>query len=139
MIGTFEGGVRGAAMVHSPLLPAATRGSVSNALIHLTDWCVMLPFFAQAWRSLVLALTLQWIHSHRHATFAALAGVSAADTGPVAPDGYNVWPALASGGSVPSPRTFIIHEYDELEGIFAYRSVRLPNLVLFGLLLWKHL
>ena len=70
---------------------------------------------------------------------AILAGVSTADPGPVAPDGYNVWPALASGGSVPSPRTFIIHEYDELEGIFAYRSVRLPNLVLFGLLLWKHL
>eukprot|EP01044_Picomonas_judraskeda_P046581 COSAG03_NODE_26071_length_261_cov_1.277778_1_plen_55_part_00 len=42
MIGTFEGGVRGAAMVHSPMLPAATRGTVSNALIHLTDWCAPL-------------------------------------------------------------------------------------------------
>ena len=63
-------------------------------------------------------------HTDRHATFAALAGVSTAGTGPVAPDGYNIWPALASGGSVPSPRTFIIHEFDELEKIFAYRSVR---------------
>jgi hypothetical protein len=42
VIGTFEGGVRGAAMVHSPMLPAATRGTVSNALIHLTDWCAPL-------------------------------------------------------------------------------------------------
>ena len=87
-----------------------------------------LPLFAHAWRELELALTFQWIHLHRHATFAALAGVSTADTGPVPPDGYNVWPALASGGSVPSPRTFIIHEYDELEGIYAYRSVRLQTL-----------
>ena len=95
--GTFEGGVRGAAMIHSPLLPESTRGTVSNCLIHLTDW---------------------------HATFAALAGVSTENTGPVPPDGHNVWPALASGGSVPSPRTFIIHEYDKLEGIYAFRSVR---------------
>jgi arylsulfatase A-like enzyme len=93
--GTFEGGVRGAAMVHSPLLPSATRGTVSRALIHLTDW---------------------------HATFAALAGLSAANTGPVPPDGHDVWPALASGGSIPSPRTSIIHEYDDDSNIYAYRS-----------------
>jgi len=124
-------------MVHSPLLPAATRGTVSNALIHLTDWYIQASFFfVQAWNGLILALTLQWIRSRRHATFAALAGVSTTDTGPVAPDGYNVWPALASGGRVQSPRTFIIHEYDELEGIFAYRSVRLQSLTPFRWLLW---
>ena len=44
--GTFEGGVRGAAMVHSPLLPAATHGTISNALIHLTDWVTKRSFLA---------------------------------------------------------------------------------------------
>ena len=85
-------------MIHSPLLPATTRGTVSNCLIHVSDW---------------------------YTTFAWLAGVSTENTGPVAPDGYNVWPALVSGGSIPSPRTFIIHEFDKLEGIYAFRSVRL--------------
>ena len=103
----FEGGVRGAAMIHSPLLPSATRGTVSDCLIHLTDW---------------------------YATFAALAAVSVEDTGPVPCDGFNVWPALASGGSVPSPRTAIIHEYDALEGIYAFRSVGLSAFVLLAAL-----
>lgn len=32
----WEGGVRGAAMIWSPLIPAAPR--VSNELMHITDW-----------------------------------------------------------------------------------------------------
>ena len=34
----FNGGVRGNAFIHSPLIPLAARGSVFRGLAHLTDW-----------------------------------------------------------------------------------------------------
>ena len=45
--------------------------------------------------------------------------VDRVDTGPRAPDGFNLWPALLSGGA--SPRTEVIHQvsnqhYDALNG-----------------------
>ena len=94
---TFEGGVRSAAFIHSPLLPAARRGRIYSGLLHLSDW---------------------------YSTFAALAGVnlSAASTGPVPPDGFDVWPAIANNAT--SPRHSIVHELDHISRIYAYRSGR---------------
>ena len=90
---TWEGGVRGVAFLHSPLLPQHGAGSVYHGLLHLTDW---------------------------YATFAALAGVDTDKTGPVPADGYNVWNAIATGA--PSPRQYIVHEYDNVRGIYAFRN-----------------
>ena len=36
----FDGGCRGSAFVHSPLLPAELRGTRSRSLLHITDWYV---------------------------------------------------------------------------------------------------
>lgn len=36
----FEGGCRGAAFVHSPLLPEELRGTRTQSLMHITDWYV---------------------------------------------------------------------------------------------------
>ena len=50
---------------------------------------------------------------------AALPSNVIADTGPRAPDGFNLWPALCSGGK--SPRTEVIHqvsnEYTAAQGL----------------------
>jgi hypothetical protein len=91
---TFEGGVRAAAFVHSPLLPARLLGGAYGGLIHISDW---------------------WT------TFAALTGVNASEpSGPVPPDGFDVWRAITTNAS--SPRSSIVHELDHVSGIYAYRS-----------------
>ena len=79
----WEGGVRGLALVSSPLLAAARKGTVYAGLLHQTDVYV---------------------------TFAKLAGVSSdalARSGPVPVDGIDIWEALTSGGA--SPRTELVH------------------------------
>ena len=65
----WEGGTRVPGFVHSPLLPATVRGTVSNALFHVTDW---LP------------------------TIVAAAGGSTARNLPL--DGIDIWSTLCSGG-----------------------------------------
>jgi hypothetical protein len=78
----FEGGVRAVAFVHSPLLPAAVRGTRREGLIHIADW---------------------------YGTLARLAGADPTDSGvgklPV--DSVDLWPYLS--GQVPtSPRTGLV-------------------------------
>lgn len=81
----FEGGVRVASFLSSPLLPATARGTRSAALMHISDW---------------------------YPTFSALAGIK--DTGDdcagnqVCPpvDGLNVWPSIT--GTAPPPRTELL-------------------------------
>ena len=34
----FEGGVKVASFINSPLLPAQVRGTTSNVLLHISDW-----------------------------------------------------------------------------------------------------
>ena len=72
----FEGGVRVAAFVNSPLLPANVRGTTSNVLLHISDW---------------------------YATFAVLAGLSPSDDcdGCVPLDGLDIWPAITGAGAAP--------------------------------------
>lgn len=68
----WEGGIRPASFVASPLLPLAVRGRWMNATIHLVDWS---------------------------ATFMALAGLDPASEKTLL-DGVNQWPAIA--GRVPA-------------------------------------
>eukprot|EP00040_Diaphanoeca_grandis_P003956 m.26502 g.26502 ORF g.26502 m.26502 type:complete len:512 (+) comp15428_c0_seq1:208-1743(+) len=73
----FEGGVRSASFIYSPLIPVARRGTVHNGLFHSVDW---LP------------------------TLTNLAGGST--TKNLELDGFDIWPALLEGGTA-SPRTEI--------------------------------
>lgn len=96
--GVFEGSFRVPAFVHSALLPAAVVGTVSHELFHITDL---------------------------YATIAGLAGVDLGlvhnGSGPVPPDGMDVWSAIAGGDT--SPRATIVHEYDPIKGdVYAFRS-----------------
>ena len=92
--GAFEGSSRVPALVHSPLLPSAVVGKISEQTIYIADWYV---------------------------TFAKLAGVAPSllsESGPVPPDGIDIWSTLlGAGGSPPSssPRSFIVHEYDTVQ------------------------
>jgi arylsulfatase A-like enzyme len=61
----WEGGTRVAGFVHSDLLPASVKGTISNSLFHVTDW---LP------------------------TIVAMAGGNTARNLPL--DGHNQWPTL---------------------------------------------
>eukprot|EP01065_Artemidia_motanka_P050107 TRINITY_DN84_c0_g1_i1.p1 TRINITY_DN84_c0_g1~~TRINITY_DN84_c0_g1_i1.p1 ORF type:complete len:546 (+),score=187.82 TRINITY_DN84_c0_g1_i1:63-1640(+) len=77
----WEGGVRVNAFVSGGFVPAARRGSKSEALVHIADW---------------------------YATFCGLAGVSTDDPAAAAAklhavDGINVWPHLA-GENATAPR-----------------------------------
>merc|ERR1712192_389668 len=42
----WEGGTRGPAFVHSPLLPKTARGTTNEGLIHITDWMPTLASLA---------------------------------------------------------------------------------------------
>ena len=57
----WEGGVRVAGFIHSPLLPSKVRGTVSQELYHVTDW---LPTIASLTGTHTQAHT--HTHTHRH-------------------------------------------------------------------------
>jgi len=78
----YEGGVRVESFVHSPLI--TDSGKSWSGLAHSSDWYATI--------------------------YEGIAGgnLKAQSTGPRAPDGHNLWPAL-SGGNVTSPRTEVIH------------------------------
>ena len=42
----FEGGVRSVAFIHSPLLPASSRGTKLDGLMHIADWYASLSILA---------------------------------------------------------------------------------------------
>jgi hypothetical protein len=80
----WEGGTRGAAFVSGGVVPVERRNSTYEGLVSQVDW---------------------------YYTLASLAGVPPAavlaDSGPVAPDSIDVWPALIS--DAPSPRTELVY------------------------------
>lgn len=77
----YEGGVRVPGFVHSPLLPAATQGTVHHGLFAAADW---LPTIVR--------------------------GIAGGDTSRNLPlDGYDIWPALTAGPGAPSPRSELLH------------------------------
>ena len=78
----WEGGTRTNAFVAGGVLPEASRGQSTDALVHMADW---------------------------FATFCALAGIDphdarAAAAGLPPVDGLDVWPAVVGAPSAPSPR-----------------------------------
>ena len=85
------------AFVHAPFL-GVPRGQVSEKLFYVSDWYV---------------------------TLATLAGVPPAvifnSSGPVPPDGMDVWSAIIN--ETDSPRDIIVHEYDDVQHVYAIRFV----------------
>lgn len=84
----FEGGVRVACFISSPLIPEARQGTVWTGMAHSSDWYLTV--------------------------FVGMAGgalpSNQSSTGPRPPDGFNLWPALLSGGA--SPRNEVVHQVD---------------------------
>lgn len=80
---TGEGGVRVISFVAGGALPAAARGTQWDGIAHSSDW----------YPTLVEGVA---------------GGTIPATTGPRPPDGFNLWPALTSGGA--SPRTEVVHQ-----------------------------
>ena len=77
----YEGGVKVPGFVHSPLLPAAARGTVHLGLFHAADW---LPTIVRS-----------------------IAGGSTKRN--LALDGLDIWTAITGGPAAPSPRTELLH------------------------------
>lgn len=76
----YEGGIKVPGFVHSPLLPAAAKGTVHHGLFHVSDW---LPTIVRS-----------------------IAGGSTARNLPL--DGVDIWAAIMGGPAVPSPRTELL-------------------------------
>ena len=74
----FEGGVRSASFLASPLLPKAVQGTTSDTLLSVADW---------------------W------ATFAVMAGLEPTDKcdGCVGVDGLDAWPVIAGAANATAP------------------------------------
>ncbi|XP_077994398.1 arylsulfatase B-like [Glandiceps talaboti] len=87
----WEGGIRGTAFIHSPLLNLKGQPRVMTGLMHLTDWVPTLY----------------------HA-----AGGDMTDL-PDNLDGFDLWDTIANG--VPSPRTEILHNIDPIFQVAALR------------------
>ena len=91
----WEGGLRGTAFVHSPLLAKSVRGSVLGAefIMHTVD---VLPTLLSA--------------AHGHEVAAAFAAERAADGFPL--DGVDMWSALSSAATA-GPRVSVLLEFDQ--------------------------
>ena len=79
----YEGGVRVAGFVYSPLLPAHLAGSTYDNLFHITDW---LPTLATA------TGTGASLGSRKHLPL----------------DGHDHWSCLLDGGAACSPRSDVV-------------------------------
>ena len=81
----FEGGVRVAAFISGPLIPAARRGTRWAGMAASADWyATIVEGFA--------------------------GGLVPPHTGTREPDALNLWPAILSGGA--SPRTEVVHQVE---------------------------
>ena len=89
-------GVRVVCFIASPLLPRAVQGTVWEGMAHSSDWYV---------------------------TFVeGLAGGSVAGSGARPSDGFNLWPALVSGGA--SPRHEVVHQVRDTSACSETSSTR---------------
>merc|ERR1711963_1150251 len=78
----WEGGVRGVAAISSKIFDPKLHGTKFDGLAHITDWYVTIV--------------------------EGIAGLKMpTNTGPVPPDGVNLWPAITAGSA--SPRTEVLH------------------------------
>lgn len=105
----FEGGVRVTGVVSGPVIPEHRRGKRWDGLAASADW----------YHTVVEGMA---------------AGRVPADTGPRAPDGFNLWPAMLSGD--PGPRNEVVHQVqnqyccDKTHGDSCSSSIRIGDLKL---------
>lgn len=100
----FEGGVRAHAFIHSPLLPAAARGSNYGHLMHMSDWLPTL------------------LEGALGASAAELAGVplpAGVSNDYANIDGVDHWAALTTG-LAEAPRDELLLNIDYLDGAGDY-------------------
>lgn len=124
----FEGGVQVTGFVSGGLVPAAARGSTSHALMHATDWFSTILGVLEAQRALP---TRSQRPQRPRPRAGASYGTEEEDEvhlwwgdGPVAVDGFDLWPALTNISNLNtstidpevtfSPRTEIPHNVDPL-------------------------
>ncbi|XP_044748202.1 arylsulfatase B [Coccinella septempunctata] len=87
----WEGGIRGSALVWSPLLRANVSHRVSQDLMHITDW---LPTILDA-----------------------VSGGSREKSKTTTLDGTSMWKTFSEG--FPSPREEILHNIDDISGLYS--------------------
>lgn len=81
----YEGGVRVMSFISGPAVPPARRGTRWTGMAHSSDWYVTI-------------------------TEGIAGGKVPANTGPRAPDGFNLWPAILADS--PGPRTEVVHQVE---------------------------
>ena len=98
----FEGGVRSASFVASPLLPEAVRGTRNHGLFHIADW---------------------W------AVFAVLAGQPPKDDcdGCVHLDGLDIWPEITARGAAPARTELLLGVTSGAYRNGSYKIIAGPN------------
>ena len=123
----YEGGMRVPGFVHSPLLPKAAQGTVSEKIFHVSDWlptlikrcggrCEPHPIITQSSPRYHLIPTSTSPHC-------ILAYRSTVGSLPL--DGYDIWRALIDPAT-PSPRTEILHNFNAACGRGKF-SLAMPN------------
>ena len=83
----YEGGVRVMSFISGPAVPPARRGTRWTGMAHSSDWYVTI-------------------------TEGIAGGKVPANTGPRAPDGFNLWPAILADS--PGPRTEVVHQVENI-------------------------
>ena len=99
----FEGGIRAASFVHSPLLPAHTAGSVLKGLVSLADWYATFCFLASVQPDDDAGDIATRRRARQH--YGALPPPYGAGTFPI--DSINLWPWL-SGKNSTAPRQELV-------------------------------
>lgn len=103
----WEGGVRGAGLIWSPLIKQPMR--VSNQMIHISDWLPTLLALANQTRYNVYKRSKD-IFKFANALLICFSISSNID-------GFNVWSSICN--DVTSPRSEILHNIDDLYGVAA--------------------
>eukprot|EP00045_Choanoeca_perplexa_P015298 m.190352 g.190352 ORF g.190352 m.190352 type:complete len:575 (-) comp16939_c0_seq1:63-1787(-) len=99
----FEGGVRVMAFLNSPMFPQERRGTRWNGMMHSSDW--YLTF-----------------------TEGIAGGVVPPNTGPRAPDGFNLWNAIVDGTA--SLRTEVVHQVNNSYFSEKCQAIRMKDMKL---------
>lgn len=110
----FEGGTRVASFVHSPLLPAAARGTVADGIVAIADFYATFARLASGgspWEHLASALSSSSSAGQTAGAIPKPWGCTEHTPCTFPVDGINQWEHWASGGAddaAPPPRTELL-------------------------------